>query len=46
MGVDREQALRSRWDAQSYLTIKKTTKPCPKCKVQTEKTGKEGQIKG
>lgn len=37
--VDEEQALRATWDRQSLEFIGKSTKPCPKCKTQTEKDG-------
>ncbi|OQR76021.1 E3 ubiquitin-protein ligase parkin-like [Tropilaelaps mercedesae] len=37
--VDEERANRSRWDKSSRLTIKGTTKPCPKCRTPTERSG-------
>ncbi|XP_074189892.1 E3 ubiquitin-protein ligase parkin isoform X2 [Rhinolophus sinicus] len=37
--VDEEAAERARWEESSKETIKKTTKPCPRCHVPVEKNG-------
>ncbi|XP_003742477.1 E3 ubiquitin-protein ligase parkin [Galendromus occidentalis] len=37
--VDEDRASRSRWDKSSRITIKGTTKPCPKCRTPTERSG-------
>nr|XP_028579673.1 E3 ubiquitin-protein ligase parkin isoform X2 [Podarcis muralis] len=38
-GVDEHAALQARWEEASKETIKRTTKPCPKCHVPVEKDG-------
>uniref|UniRef100_A0AAY5K7T5 E3 ubiquitin-protein ligase parkin n=1 Tax=Esox lucius TaxID=8010 RepID=A0AAY5K7T5_ESOLU len=38
--VDEEAAHQSRWEQASQETINETTRPCPKCKVPVEKSGK------
>lgn len=37
--VDREAQLRSRWDQDSLLFIKESTKPCPQCSAPVQKNG-------
>ncbi|KAM6185259.1 E3 ubiquitin-protein ligase parkin [Rhynchocyon petersi] len=37
--VDAQAAQRARWEEASKETIKKTTKPCPRCHVPVEKNG-------
>lgn len=37
--VDEKAAEQARWDEASKETIKKTTKPCPRCSVPIEKNG-------
>lgn len=37
--VDEHAAMKARWEEASRETIKRTTKPCPKCHVPTEKDG-------
>ncbi|XP_038195528.1 E3 ubiquitin-protein ligase parkin isoform X2 [Arvicola amphibius] len=37
--VDRRAAEQARWEEASKETIKKTTKPCPRCNVPVEKNG-------
>ncbi|KAF0884370.1 PRKN ligase, partial [Crocuta crocuta] len=37
--VDEKAAERARWEEASKETIKKTTKPCPRCHVPIEKNG-------
>ncbi|XP_062952601.1 E3 ubiquitin-protein ligase parkin isoform X2 [Cynocephalus volans] len=37
--VDERAAERARWEEASKETIKKTTKPCPRCHVPVEKNG-------
>lgn len=32
-------SLQSRWDEATKHTIKTKTKPCPKCRTPTERTG-------
>ncbi|XP_027702271.1 E3 ubiquitin-protein ligase parkin-like [Vombatus ursinus] len=37
--VDEQAAERARWEEASKETIKKTTKPCPRCHIPVEKNG-------
>ncbi|XP_060609674.2 E3 ubiquitin-protein ligase parkin isoform X1 [Anolis sagrei] len=37
--VDEHAAIQSRWEEASKETIKRTTKPCPRCHVPVEKDG-------
>ncbi|XP_066104337.1 E3 ubiquitin-protein ligase parkin isoform X2 [Saccopteryx bilineata] len=37
--VDEKAAEQARWEESSKETIKKTTKPCPRCRVPVEKNG-------
>ncbi|XP_055007439.1 E3 ubiquitin-protein ligase parkin isoform X2 [Boleophthalmus pectinirostris] len=37
--VDSEASLRSRWDRDSLLFIKESTKPCPRCAAPVQKNG-------
>ncbi|CAL9689442.1 unnamed protein product [Knipowitschia caucasica] len=37
--VDTEASLRSRWDRDSLLFIKESTKPCPQCSAPVQKNG-------
>ncbi|KAL7987621.1 hypothetical protein Chor_006540 [Crotalus horridus] len=37
--IDEHAAVRARWEGASKETIKRTTKPCPKCHVPVEKDG-------
>ncbi|EFB19685.1 hypothetical protein PANDA_009468, partial [Ailuropoda melanoleuca] len=37
--VDEKAAEQARWEEASKETIKKTTKPCPRCHVPVEKNG-------
>lgn len=37
--VDATKAAHARWDEATKLTIKTKTKPCPKCRTPTERTG-------
>lgn len=37
--VDPERAVQARWDEASRVTIKVITKPCPKCRIPTERDG-------
>ncbi|XP_061480314.1 E3 ubiquitin-protein ligase parkin isoform X3 [Rhineura floridana] len=37
--VDEHAAIQARWEEASKETIKRTTKPCPKCHVPVEKDG-------
>ncbi|KAK9502478.1 hypothetical protein O3M35_011252 [Rhynocoris fuscipes] len=37
--VDTSKAVHARWDEASRVTIKTKTKPCPKCRTPTERTG-------
>ncbi|ELK09961.1 E3 ubiquitin-protein ligase parkin [Pteropus alecto] len=37
--VDEKAAEQARWEESSKETIKKTTKPCPRCHVPVEKNG-------
>ncbi|CAG9855836.1 unnamed protein product [Phyllotreta striolata] len=37
--VDPGRALEARWDEASRVTIKSSTKPCPKCRTPTERDG-------
>ncbi|EGW05749.1 E3 ubiquitin-protein ligase parkin [Cricetulus griseus] len=38
--VDERAAEQARWEEASKETIKKTTKPCPRCNVPVEKNGR------
>lgn len=40
--MDEKAAERARWEESSKETIKKTTKPCPRCHVPVEKNGESG----
>lgn len=40
--VDEKAAEQARWEEASKETIKKTTKPCPRCHVPVEKNGESG----
>ncbi|XP_043313313.1 E3 ubiquitin-protein ligase parkin isoform X6 [Cervus canadensis] len=40
--VDEKAAEQARWEEASKETIKKTTKPCPRCHVPIEKNGESG----
>lgn len=40
--VDERAAEQARWEEASKETIKKTTKPCPRCHVPVEKNGESG----
>lgn len=42
--VDEEAAERARWEESSKETIKKTTKPCPRCHVPVEKNGESEDL--
>lgn len=37
--VDPSRVADARWDESSKVTIKVTTKPCPKCRTPTERAG-------
>lgn len=37
--MDKSAAEQARWEEASKETIKKTTKPCPRCSVPVEKNG-------
>jgi len=37
--VDPERASQARWEADSHATIRITSKPCPKCRTPTERSG-------
>lgn len=37
--MDKKAAEQARWEEASKETIKKTTKPCPRCNVPVEKNG-------
>lgn len=40
--MDAKAAEQARWEESSKETIKKTTKPCPRCRVPVEKNGESG----
>lgn len=40
--MDEKAAEQARWEESSKETIKKTTKPCPRCHVPVEKNGECG----
>lgn len=37
--INPERAAQARWDEASKVTIKVLTKPCPKCRTPTERSG-------
>lgn len=43
--VDPEKVADARWDEASRVTIKVMTKPCPKCRTPTERSGKKTKKK-